>query len=470
MTWSSSPKWSELADLNISDLTNVSKLGIKLKDAKSSEELCKETVDISLLTKEKTHEMEVVLDSRRLLLLLTVTGTTPAAPILRSSVREKENIPGILEDIIGNLEVIVRNIEGVPKSTGVSSIYCALELDNCRLLTNSVIRTGCLLSWDKLFKFEIKDIYSSLHLSVHDIQKNILLGKVTIPLLNIKTGSKWFVLKDKYLRHFTRGTEPEIELEFNINYNVTKAALRTFTPKEDVYLTKSEKFKRRLFNDNLNRVKQLGAQAEEITKMMINSINWSCRWWVLKTYIIFILITNFFELWMVPMAAAFAIMVNFVSASDEGQHLTLTPSTSAENVSDEMLQEVHHETEHDMEEGDGNVSLNKIMTIVQDAFPMIQNCLGQVASFTEKIKNTFNCSVPFLSGLACLSLTLISFLLMFLSLRTVIMVAGSVKFIKNLYCPGISSNNELLDFISRVPDDKMLTEARELKRSPNRFT
>ena len=123
-----------------------------------------------------------------------------------------------------------------------------------------------------------------------------------------------------------------------------------------------------------------------------------------------------------------------------------------------------------MEEGDGNVSLNKIMTIVQDAFPMIQNCLGQIASFTEKIKNTFNCSVPFLSGLACLSLSLISFLLMFLSLRTVILVAGSVKFIKNLYCPGISSNNELLDFITRVPDDKMLTEARELKRSSNRFT
>ena len=470
MTWSSSPKWSELADLNITDLTDIPKLEIKLKDARS-EELCKATVDISALTKEKTHEMEVVLDCRSVFLLLTITGTTPAAPMLRSSVREKETIPSVLEDIIGNLEVIVRNIEGVPKSSGASSIYCALELDNCRLLTNSVIRTGCLLSWDKLFKFEIKDIYSSLQLSVHDIEKNVLIGKVSIPLLNIKNGSKWFVLKDKNLRHFTRGMEPEIELEFSINYNVLKAALRTFTPKEEVYLTKSEKFKRRLFNDNLNRVKQLGAKAEEISKIMINSINWSCRWWVLRTYIIFILITYFFELWMVPMGVAFAIMVNFVSASDEaeGQQLTLTPSTSRESVSDEMLHEVHHETEHDMEEGDGNVSLNKIMTIVQDAFPMIQNCLGKIASFTEKIKNTFNCSVPFLSGLACLSLILISFLLMFFSLRTVIMVAGSVKFIKNLYCPGISSNNELLDFISRVPDDKMLTEARELKRSSNRF-
>ena len=468
MAWSSSPKWSESADLNITDLTNVPTLEIKVKDARS-EELCRTTVDISALTKEKTHEMEVVLETRSLFLLLTVTGTTAAAPILRSSVREKESIPSILDDILGNLEVIARNIEGVPKSTGASSIFCSLELDNCRLLTHSVMRTGSLLSWDKLFKFEIQDIYSSLQVSVHDIEKNVLIGKVSIPLLNIKSGSKWFVLKDKNLRHFTRGMGPEIELEFNINYNVVKAAMRTFTPKADVYLTKSEKFKRRLFNDNLNRVKQLGAQAEEISKIMINSINWSCRWWVLRTYIIFILTTYFFELWMVPMGAAFAIMVNMsISGSDEGQQLT--PSPSRDSVSDEVLQEVYQETEHDMEEGDGNVSLNKIMTIVQDAFPMIQNCLGQIASFTEKIKNTFNCSVPFLSGLACLSLSLISFLLMFLSLRTVILVAGSVKFIKNLYCPGISSNNELLDFISRVPDDKMLTEARELKRSSNRFT
>ena len=468
MAWSSSPKWSESADLNITDLTNVPTLEIKVKDARS-EEICKATVDISALTKEKTHEMEVVLETRSLFLLLTVTGTTAAAPILRSSVREKESIPSILDDILGNLEVIARNIEGVPKSTGASSIYCSLELDNCRLLTHSVMRTGCLLSWDKLFKFEIQDIHSSLQVSVHDIEKNVLIGKVSIPLLNIKSGSKWFVLKDKNFRHFTRSMGPEIELEFEINYNVVKAALRTFMPKADVYLTKSEKFKRRLFNDNLNRVKQLGAQAEEISKIMINSINWSCRWWVLRTYIIFILITYFFELWMVPMGAAIAIMVNMViSGSDEGHQLT--PSPSRDCVSDEVLQEVHQETEHDMEEGDGNVSLNKIMTIVQDAFPMIQNCLGQIASFTEKIKNTFNCSVPFLSGLASLSLTLISFLLMFLSLRTVILVAGSVKFIKNFYYPGISSNNELLDFISRVPDDKMLTEARESKRSSNRFT
>ena len=192
---------------------------------------------------------------------------------------------------------------------------------------------------------------------------------------------------------------------------------------------------------------------------------------MLRTYVLFLVITYFFELWMVPMGLALVILISSFSSKEADDQLTRSPSRESVQSRDsgcfEEASETHNE-EAETEEGDGNVSLNKIMTIVQDAFPMIQNCLGQVASFTEKIKNTFNCSVPFLSSLACISLTLVSLLLMFLSLRTVILVAGSVKFIKNLYSPGISSNNELLDFLSRVPDDKMLLEARELKRS-NKF-
>ena len=34
------------------------------------------------------------------------------------------------------------------------------------------MRSGAALSWDKLFKFDIKDIHSSLQVSVHDIEKS----------------------------------------------------------------------------------------------------------------------------------------------------------------------------------------------------------------------------------------------------------------------------------------------------------
>ena len=60
------------------------------------------------------------------------------------------------------------------------------------------------------------------------------------------------------------------------------------------------------------------------------------------------------------------------------------------------------------------------------------------------------------------SLLLISLVLFLFDLRTIIMVVGSVKFLKNLVVPGWESNNELLDFLSRVPDDRLLEETREL--------
>ena len=53
----------------------------------------------------------------------------------------------------------------------------------------------------------------------------------------------------------------------------------------------------------------------------------------------------------------------------------------------------------------------------QDAFPLIQRVLGQIASYSEKIKNTFNFSVPFLSILAIISLLIISIILMFINIR-----------------------------------------------------
>ena len=49
-----------------------------------------------------------------------------------------------------------------------------------------------------------------------------------------------------------------------------------------------------------------------------------------------------------------------------------------------------------------------------------------------------------------------------MDLRTIILILGSVKFIKNLVVPGWESNNELLDFLSRVPDDRLLQETREI--------
>jgi hypothetical protein len=54
-------------------------------------------------------------------------------------------------------------------------------------------------------------------------------------------------------------------------------------------------------------------------------------------------------------------------------------------------------------------------------------------------------------------------LLLFLLFRFLVIVWGINKFAKKLVRPEFEPNNELLDFLSRVPDDEELLDARELR-------
>ena len=94
---------------------------------------------------------------------------------------------------------------------------------------------------------------------------------------------------------------------------------------------------------------------------------------------------------------------------------------------------------------------------------MVQNALGMVASHCEAVKNTFNYSVPFLSWLAVVLIFAIALVLYFISLRFLVMVWGVNKFTKKLIRPDYEPNNELLDFLSRVPDDETLVDYREIR-------
>ncbi len=97
---------------------------------------------------------------------------------------------------------------------------------------------------------------------------------------------------------------------------------------------------------------------------------------------------------------------------------------------------------------------------LQEVTAMVQNALGAVASLGESVKNTFNFSVPFLSWLAVWALVAAAVLLYFVSPRYLVMAWGLNKFTKKLLRPNFVNNNELLDFLSRVPDDEQLHDFR----------
>lgn len=67
--------------------------------------------------------------------------------------------------------------------------------------------------------------------------------------------------------------------------------------------------------------------------------------------------------------------------------------------------------------------------------------------------STFNYCVPFLSFLAIICLSVVTIVLYFIPLRYLIMAWGINKFTKKLRAPDAINNNELLDFLSRLPDN-----------------
>ncbi|XP_059910287.1 multiple C2 and transmembrane domain-containing protein 1-like [Gadus macrocephalus] len=104
---------------------------------------------------------------------------------------------------------------------------------------------------------------------------------------------------------------------------------------------------------------------------------------------------------------------------------------------------------------------------IQDVCVSVQNALGEVASYGERIKNTFNWTVPFVSWLVVVALGVACILLYYIPLRYMLLAWGVNKFTKKLRSPYSIDNNELLDLLSRVPSDVQLVQYHELKLDPS---
>ena len=107
-------------------------------------------------------------------------------------------------------------------------------------------------------------------------------------------------------------------------------------------------------------------------------------------------------------------------------------------------------------DGEQKKSLKEQYAAMQDIILKGQSILGMVAHILESCTNVFNFCVPFLSWLAFVVLFVATVILYHIPLRYIIMLWGTNKFTKRLRNPNAISNNELADFISRVPDNEEL--------------
>ncbi|XP_049460210.1 multiple C2 and transmembrane domain-containing protein 1 isoform X2 [Epinephelus fuscoguttatus] len=470
-----SPQWREQFDLHLYEETGgVLEITVWDRDTGRRDDFigrCQ--LDLSNLSKEQTHRLELQLEESRGSLVLLVTLTASAhVSIADLSVtplddpQERREILkryGVLKSFsnlkdVGIVQVKVMRAEGLMAAdvTGKSDPFCVLELNNDRLQTHTVYK-NLNPEWNKAFTFNVKDIHSVLEVTVFDEDRDRsadFLGKVAIPLLHIRNGEqKSYVLKNKELTGPTKGV---IYLEIDVIFNTVKAALRTVVPAEQKYIEEEPKVSKHLLQQNFNRVKRCIMVLISYGTYINSCFEWESAQRSIISFVLFVVVVWNFELYMLPLALLLLLVWNYFFSSSRD--------------TTDMSMEAMFEWEDDEEDKEDKESehrgfIDKLYAI-QDVFISVQSALDEVASYGERIKNTVNWTVPFLSWLAIAALCSATVLLYLIPLRYLVLAWGVNKFTKKLRDPYMIDNNELLDFLSRVPSDVQVMHYRELKVDP----
>ncbi|XP_026730156.1 multiple C2 and transmembrane domain-containing protein-like isoform X7 [Trichoplusia ni] len=481
VVWKSlNPSWLEQFDLHLyDDQEQILEVTVWDKDKQTKDDfLGRCSIDLSRLEREKTHNIRKDLEdgNGQIFLLLTISGTTQSETITDLS-SYKEN-PRDLEIIerrytwyhmneqssgVGWLCVKVYGAKGLAAADlgGKSDPFCVLELGNARLQTHTEYKT-LTPNWMKIFTFTVKDISSILEITVYDEDhdhKVEFLGKLAVPLLNIRNGEKrWYALKDKKMRARAKGNYPQILLEMLVIWNPLKAAIRAVNPKEPKYMYQEAKFKRQLFIRNVMRLKAIIMWFIEVGKILQDCFEWESRIRSFLGLLMWLAFCYYYEMWMLPFLILMFLGRNWLIYRLTGGNPLLVP------VDDEdLLAEEDDEDEADKEE---KKSLKERLQAIQEVTQTVQNAIGYVAALGESVKNLMNFTVPYLSYLAIIMLFGAMVVLYMIPLRYLLMAWGINKFTRKILRPHTIPNNEVLDLLSRVPDDETLLDCRELKPHP----
>nr|XP_043881803.1 multiple C2 and transmembrane domain-containing protein 1 isoform X8 [Solea senegalensis] len=325
------PQWREQFDFHLyEEQGGFVDITVWDKDAgKKDDFMGRCTIDLSLLSKEHTHKLDMPLEESEGVLVLLVTLTASAAvsisdlsinilddPHERHQIMQRYSLWRSFHNLkdVGVVQVKVIKAEGLMAAdvTGKSDPFCVVELSNDRLQTHTVYK-NLNPEWNKVFTFNVKDIHSVLEVTVYDEDRDRsadFLGKVAIPLLNIQNGErKAYALKSKELTGPTKGV---IFLEIDVIFNAVKAGLRTLNPVEQKYIEEEPKVSKQLLLRNFNRVRRCIMFLIN-TGCYINScFEWDSPQRSICAFVLFVIFVWNFELYMIPLALLLPLVWNYI--------------------------------------------------------------------------------------------------------------------------------------------------------------
>lgn len=354
------PQWREQFDFHLyEERGGVMDITAWDKDAgKRDDFIGRCQVDLSSLSREQTHKLELQLEEGEghlvLLVTLTASATVSISDLSINSMEDHKEREEILKRYsplrifnnikdVGFLQVKVIRAEGLMAAdvTGKSDPFCVVELNNDRLLTHTVYK-NLNPEWNKVFTFNIKDIHSVLEVTVYDEDRDRsadFLGRVAIPLLSIQNGEqKAYVLKNKQLTGPTKGV---IYLEIDVIFNAVKASLRTLIPKERKYIEEENRLSKQLLLRNFIRTKRCVMVLVNAAYYVNSCFDWDSPPRSLAAFVLFLLVVWNFELYMIPLLLLLLLTWNYfliISGKDNRQRDT---------VVEDMLEDEEEEDDRD---------------------------------------------------------------------------------------------------------------------------
>ncbi|XP_066558075.1 multiple C2 and transmembrane domain-containing protein 2 isoform X2 [Amia ocellicauda] len=465
------PQWREKFDFNqFQDGPDVLEIEVWAKEGRRYEEcfgMC--DVDLSKVPENATKPFTKALNSGRgkVVFLITLSpctgvsiGDICASPLQEATEREqimqKYCLKNSLQNIkdIGFLQVKVIKAADLLAADiiGKSDPFVVLELGNDRLQTRTIYK-NLHPEWNTVFTFPIKDIHDVLEVTVFDEDGDKppdFLGKLAIPLLSVHNGHQTsYSLKNKDLSGPAKGT---ICLDLEVIFNPVKASIRTFKPKELKFMEDNPKFSKKILARNVYRVRKITKAVLHTMQYIKSCFQWESSQRSLVAFLIFVVTVWHWEFYMLPFFLLLLFAWNYFQIASGKVCYT--------HDLDNM--DWGEEDEDEDKESEKRGLLEKIH-MVQDIVITVQNLLEEIASFGERIKNTFNWSVPFLSSLACLILVVATVITYYIPLRYIVLLWGINKFTKKLRNPYAIDNNEILDFLRRMPSDIQKVQYSELK-------
>lgn len=433
------------------------------------------SLELSSLTPEKSHYCELLLEDQLGTISLHVSITAQSEPGAPSNLESYVDDPDVIKDIersfsltktahslkeVGWLQIKLHRAAGLAVADlgGASDPFAVLEMGNQRLVTPTVYK-NLNPRWDKVYEMTINDIHDVLEITVFDEDRRgapEFLGRVKIPLLSITSWEKrLYQLKDKRLQAAAKG---HLIITFGIIYNPVRASIRTFNPKEEKVLCEPPRFRRQLLQQNVDRLQNVIRSILATGEFIQSLFTWQYKLRSAFAFCIYILLVTNFDWFMLPLILFLVLLKNYIVYMLSPYRLNQEEDTGIGDIDDD-----------DDDDGDDKNKKGKAKTFrekldaISNICTLVQNRMDTVASFGERIKNTFNWTVPFLSYLLMVILLLATIILYAIPLRYLLLAWGVNKFTKKIRKPNGLSNNELLDFLSRIPSDPEVKQRRHLK-------